>query len=190
LPRRTVARFCRRPLRVACLLLFFAACEPQSDRPALSSLPAAATLDSSLLVGTWRCRDLNPYPGQASQVITTTYGQDGAYVSESEIAGRGPVGAIAVVQRGRWSVDANQLLTHDVVTDARALDGNTETDALAKASAELIDAMGEGRPAASEVLRLDTRRLTLRPADVTDPPVIGCIRQTGAGPLVTGGDAT
>ena len=98
-------------------------------------------------------------------MITTTYGQNGAYVSESEIAGRGPVGAIAVVQRGRWSVDANQLLTHDVVTDARALDGNTETDALAKASAALIDAMGEGRPAASEVLRLDARRLTLRPAD-------------------------
>ena len=62
------------------------------------------------------------------------------------------------------------------MTDARALDGNTETDALAKASAALLDAMGEGKPAASEVLRLDARRLTLRPADVTDPPVIGCTR--------------
>ena len=48
---------------------------------------------------------------------------------------------------------------------------------MAKASAELIDAMGGGEPAASEVLRLDARRLTLRPAEVTDPPVIGCARK-------------
>lgn len=151
-------------------------CEPASDRPVLSALPESNVLDPVVLIGTWRCRDLNPYPGQASQVITTTYAPDGTFVSVSEVAGQGPVGAIAVIQRGRWSVAANRLLTHDVTTDARAVDGNTETDALAKASAALIDALGKDLAAASEVLRLDARRLTLRPADMTDPPVIGCTR--------------
>jgi hypothetical protein len=165
-----------RHANVAWLLLLLAACEPASDRPALSSLPVAGNIDAELLVGSWRCRDLNPYPGQAVQVITTTYDRDGTYVSLSEVPGHGPLGAIAVVQRGRWSVDGNRLVTDDVVTNARALDGNTETDALAKASAELLDAMAQGKPSASEILRLDRKRLSLRPAEVTDPPVIGCIR--------------
>jgi hypothetical protein len=165
-----------RQASIAWLLVLLAACEPASDRPALSSLPVAANIDAELLVGSWRCRDLNPYPGQAVQVIATTYDRDGSYVSQSEVPGHGPLGAIAVVQRGRWSVDGNRLVTRDVVTDARALDGNTETDALAKASAELLDAMAQGKPSASEILRLDRKRLSLRPADVTDPPVIGCIR--------------
>ena len=49
---------------------------------------------------------------------------------------------------------------------------------MAKAGAELIDADGRGPgPRASEVLRLDRRRLTLRPGGRRrDPPVIGCSR--------------
>ena len=73
------------------------------------------------------------------------------------------------MQRGRWSIDAGRLVTSDVVTDAHAMDGNTSTEALAKASAQMVDAMSAGKPAASEVLRLDARRLTLRPADVDRP---------------------
>ena len=146
--------------------------------------------DPAALVGNWRCRDLNPYPGQAPQVIVTSYGSDGSFVSELQVEARGPLGAIAVIQRGRWSLADGRLVTRDVATRARAMDGDTETDAMAKAGAELIDALGHAEPAASEILRLDARRLTLRPLGVVDPPVIGCIRQTGAGPLVTGGDAT
>jgi hypothetical protein len=133
-------------------------------------------VDAGLLAGTWRCRDLNPYPGQPPQVVATTYAMDGSFVSESELPGRGPVGPIAVTQRGRWSVEGSQLVTRDVTTSARALDGNTETDALAKASAEMLDLVGGKTPLASEILRLDSRRLNLRPAGVTDPPVIGCTR--------------
>lgn len=133
-------------------------------------------VDAALLMGTWRCRDLNPYPGQPPQVVATTYAADGVFVSESELPPRGPVGPIAVAQRGRWSVEGDRLITSDVTTAARALDGNTETDALAKASAEMLDLVGGGAPLASEILRLDARRLNLRPIGVTDPPVIGCTR--------------
>ena len=90
---------------------------------------------------------------------------------------RGPLGPIAVIQRGHWSVTEEGLVARDVVTQARALDGNTETHAIVKASAELIDAIGREQPGASEILRLDANRLTPRPLGVVDPPVIGCIRQ-------------
>jgi hypothetical protein len=171
-----VRRWGRPPSFTAAILALLAGCEPQGDRPALSSLGPAVTVDPTRLVGTWRCRDLNPYPDQPSQVITTDYAADGTFRSSSVIPGRGPLGAIEVAQRGRWSVANDELVTDDIKTEARSVDGNTETDAYAKASAELIDAMGRDRPAASEVLRLDERRLTLRPVDVTDPPVIGCTR--------------
>ena len=168
---------CRRPPRVAWLLLPLAACEPESDRPALSSLPAAATLDSSLLVGYLAL----PRPQPLSRP-----GEPGDHHHLRRRRGlcqrvRDPRARPA----GRRSGDPARPLVDrrgapadpDVITQARALDGDTETDALAKASAELVDAMSRGKPAASEVLRLDARRLTLRPADVTDPPVIGCARR-------------
>jgi hypothetical protein len=158
------------------LLLLAAACEPASDRPALASFGPGGRIDPASIVGTWRCSDLNPYPDQPGQAITTTYDADGAYRSESQIPKRAPFGPIAVTQRGRWAVDRDRLVTRDVVTEVHAVDGNMRTDAFAKASAQVVDAMSAGRPTASEVLRLDARRLTLRPVDATDPPVIGCIR--------------
>ena len=129
-----------------------------------------------MLVGTWQCRDLNPLPGQPPQSVATRYADDGSFRSISELPVHGPIGPIAVEQRGRWALDGDRLITSDVTTAARALDGNTETDAYAKAGAELVDAMGAGRPVASQVLLLDPARLTLRPAEVDDPPVIGCSR--------------
>ena len=40
----------------------------------------------------------------------------------------------------------------------------------------MLDLVGGRAPLASEILRLDARRLNLRPVGVTDPPVIGCTR--------------
>ena len=142
----------------------------------LASYRPGSPVEPASLIGIWRCSDLNPYPEQPRQAVTTTYAADGSFVSCSVILERGPVGAIQVVQRGRWSVDGGRLVTAEVVTEAHATDGNTSTEALAVASAQTIDLMSAGKPMASEVLRLDARRLTLRPAEVTDPPVIGCLR--------------
>ena len=158
------------------LPLLLGACEPESDRPALAAYRPGEPVVADALVGTWRCSDLNPYPDQPRQAVTTTYAADGSFESGSIIPERGPVGAIQVTQRGRWSVADGRLVTSEVVTEAHATDGNTSTEALALASAQTIDLMSGGKPMASEVLRLDARRLTLRPAEVTDPPVIGCLR--------------
>ena len=169
LPHGREALLARRLEAALALLLLLGACEPESDRPVLASYRPGVPLVPASLVGTWRCSDLNPYPDQPQQAITTTYAADGSFESNSVIPKRGPVGAIQVVQRGRWSIDAGRLVTADVITDAHAMDGNTSTEALAKASAQTVDAMSAGKSAASEVLRLDARRLTLRPADVDRP---------------------
>ena len=70
-------------------------------------------------------------------MITTTYAADGSYSAQSQVPERGPLGPIAVTQRGRWAIEGDRLVTSEVVTEARAVDGNTRTDAFAKASAQM-----------------------------------------------------
>ena len=36
-------------------------------------------VDRERIVGTWQCRDLNPYPDQIDQLVRETYDADGSY---------------------------------------------------------------------------------------------------------------
>ena len=164
--RHPMAGRCWRPrpdaaARLA-LLLLLGACEPESDRPMLASYRPGAAVEphrwsapgaaaTSTLIPISRARRSPPPTPPTARTRARPC-----------VPKRGPLGPIQVTQRGRWSIDDARLVTSDVVTDAHAVDGNTSTEALAKASAEVVDAMSAGKPAASEVLRLDARRLTLR----------------------------
>lgn len=163
----------------ALLCLGLGACATTDGLPPRPTvmLPAPpVTVDARQLVGTWQCQDLNPYPEQPQQTVVTTYAADGTFVTESRTAAHGPIGAISATARGSWEVRDGQLRTSDVHTEARAVDGDRQTDILAKASAELVDALSAAKPDATEILALDPARLLLRPVAVDDPPVIACTR--------------
>jgi len=134
-------------------------------------------IDTSLLIGLWICHDLNPLPGQPVQVITTRYAEDGRFQSASELPARGGMGPLRLGQQGRWTVEDDRLVTSEVSTTARTADGNTEMDAMAQAGAELVDLMAGKAPQASQILTLDRWQLVLRPTEMADPPVIGCVRR-------------
>jgi hypothetical protein len=70
-------------------------------RPALDLADRVGPVDRREIVGTWRCRDLNPYPDRPEQTVAATYRADGTFVSESETAARPPVGAMLVAARRR-----------------------------------------------------------------------------------------
>lgn len=163
----------------AMLCLSLGACATTGGLPPRPTveLPAPpTTVDARQLVGTWRCQDLNPYPEQPQQTVVATYAADGSFVTESRTAAHGPIGAISATARGSWEVRDGRLRTSDVHTEARAVDGDRQTDILAKASAELVDAMSAAKPDATEILALDPAQLLLRPVAVDDPPVIACTR--------------
>ena len=85
-------------LGVALLGLAVAGCTRQR-RPAAPAAGGvwpepAASIDPAQLVGTWTCRDLNPYPDQPEQTVVTTYEAGGAFVSELRTPARGAIGAI------------------------------------------------------------------------------------------------
>ncbi len=87
------------------------------------------------------------------------------------------MGPLRLGQQGRWSIEGDRLITSEVKTTARTADGNTEMDAMAQAGAELVDLMAGKAPQASQILALNRQQLVLRPADMADPPVIGCARR-------------
>ena len=156
-----------------------AGCATNGDlppRPAVAVPEPAASIDPAQLVGTWTCRDLNPYPDQPEQTVVTTYEAGGAFVSESRTPARGAIGAIIVTARGQWAVADDRLTTSGLRTEARAADGDRQTDLLAKAGAQMVDAMSAAEPDTTEILALDPARLLLRPVGVDDPPVIACTR--------------
>src|SRR6478735_3273768 len=82
---------------VALLGLALAGCATGGDLPPRPAVPVpepATHIDPAQLVGTWTCRDLNPYPDQPEQSVVTTYEDSGAFVSESRTPARGAIGAI------------------------------------------------------------------------------------------------
>lgn len=163
----------------ALLCLGLGACATTGDLPPRPTveLPASpTTVDARQLVGTWRCQDLNPYPEQPQQTVVATYAADGSFVTESRTEAQGQIGAIVATARGSWEVRAGQLVTSGVRTEARAADGDQQTDILAKASAELVDALSGTNPNVSEILELEASRMIARPLGSDDPPVIACTR--------------
>ena len=174
--RRAALRIRARPEVALLAGLALLGCASPPVRPEIAAPEPTGPIDVAALVGSWSCHDLNPLPTQPLQTVTTSYRADGSFVSVSELPGRVPAPPIRVSQAGRWHIDGDRLITSEVRTTAKAVGSDPETDAMLQASAELIDRVGMDRKMASAILRLDGRELLLRPAEIADPPIIGCSR--------------
>jgi hypothetical protein len=144
-------------------------------RPAVSVADQVGTVDRSLLVGTWQCRDLNPYSGAPQQTVTQTFGADGTFRGDSSVSGEGPVGLIQVSAVGKWAVQGERLVTSDVTTKASSADPTMNL--IAGLTSQYLNSQPPSlRDGSSDVLELTRSRLVTRPAGIDDPPVIACTR--------------
>jgi hypothetical protein len=144
-------------------------------RPTTSVADEVGTVDSAAVVGTWECRELNPYPEVPQVATTTTYRADGTFTSEGRSAPRPPLGPVRVEANGRWSVEGGEIVTSEVETEASSEDA--WTNLMAGVGARFVDAFGGSQNRASgEVLKLGRGELVVRPSGVEDPPVIACTR--------------
>jgi hypothetical protein len=145
------------------------------QRPAVSVADQVGAVDRSLVVGTWQCRDLNPYPGAPEQVVTETFGADGSFLGQSRVSGEGPVGMIQVSARGKWAVEGDRITTTGVTTQASSADPTLNM--IAGLTAEYLNRQPPSlRDGSSELLKLSRSELVLRPLAVEDPPIIACTR--------------
>lgn len=149
----------------------------EARRPPVNVSDEVAAVDRQLIMGTWQCRELNPYPGQPLATTAFTYNADGTFQSETRSQGQGPVGAMIVNGRGSWAVQGNQVVLSNVRTEARAADGNPAMNVLAGLGAAIANnLMTNQREGPSDVLRLTQGEMVTRVVGIEDAPVFACTR--------------
>jgi hypothetical protein len=149
---------------------------PPPKRPPVEVADQVQRVDRGAVIGTWNCRELNPYAEVPAQVSTVTYAADGGFVAKAryDAGAAPPFGGMSVVTTGKWSVENDRILTSDVNTQASSED--PFTNVLAGVASTFANSMSAQQQGSGDVLKLTRTELTLRPDGVEDPPVIGCTR--------------
>lgn len=145
-------------------------------RPSLTVADEVQQIDPEQLIGTWTCRELNPYPEVPQQVSTITYAQGGTFTSKAQYdAQTPPFGAMSIVAAGRWAVEGDRIVTSDVKTSAASQDAFT--NAMAGIAISIMNSISDQQQGSGDVLKLTPTELGYRAAGVDDPPVYSCVRQ-------------
>ena len=148
------------------------------SRPEVSVAKEVTMVSATELVGTWTCRELNPYPDQPEITSTITINADGTMSSEAllPMADTMP-GApdMVMTMAGEWQIEGDRLITSNSEVDMVAADGSEGGMAsLMSSAAEFMsDQTTDGT---SEIFRITASDLVMR-GDDPDAPTIACQRQ-------------
>ena len=144
-------------------------------RPPLTVADEVQRIDSSNIVGTWTCRELNPYPEVPQQVSTITYAKDGSFTGRAQYdAQASPFGGMTVESIGKWTVEDDRIVTGDVKTSAGSPDAFTNV--MAGIATSFVNSAYGQEQGSGDVLKLTRTELVFRPVGVEDPPVYSCTR--------------
>jgi len=168
-------------------LLLVAACDADGldsfgagpSRPAVSVAKEVTMVSATELVGTWSCRELNPYPDQPLITSTIMLNEDGTMSSEAllPMAETMP-GApdMVMTMTGEWQVDGDRLITKNTNVEMAAADGSEGgMAALMSSAAEFFADQSE--QGTSEIFRITASDLVMR-GDDPDAPTLSCQRQS------------
>jgi hypothetical protein len=147
-------------------------------RPVVGVADEVATVQSGMLVGTWRCRELNPYPQLPKASRTFTFDADGTLVAETLTEDDPRYGSMQGTSRGNWSVEGDRLLMKNMTLEAKAAEGNTNpfTGMLTGLTTAIANSfMRDQQDGSFDVLELTGSELALRGIG-EDPPVFACTR--------------
>ncbi len=149
---------------------------PPPARPPVQVSDQVQQVDRGAVVGTWNCRELNPYAEVPAQNSTVTYAADGTFIAKAhyDAGAAPPFGGMSVLTTGKWSVENDRIVTSDVNTQASSPDAFTNV--IAGVASTFANNMSAQQQGSGDVLKLTRTELTLRPDGVEDPPVIGCTR--------------
>jgi hypothetical protein len=144
-------------------------------RPPLNVADQVQQVDRSKLIGTWQCRELNPYPEVPKQQTTITYGKDGTLSGVGQSEARPPFAAMTVKITGKWAVEGDQIVASDIKTEAGSAD--EFTNVMAGIGSSIVNTFSKSQPQGSgDVLELTQHKLVFRGVGVEDPPTYSCTR--------------
>lgn len=166
-----------RTLVVACLgAAALAGCAsvggPPPKRPAVSVADQVGSIDRKLVVGSWDCHELNPYPEVPKHSIRMTFDADGTLASQGTAAMA--TSDMAVSSQAKWTVEGEQLVISDQTSSATSDD--PLMSAIGSIGATIANKMSANEAMQSDVLQLDRGHLVMRGVGVDDPPILSCTR--------------
>jgi len=147
------------------------------SRPEISIAKAVGMVSAEELVGTWTCRELNPYPDQPSVTTTLTLNADGTVQSEAllPMAAEMP-GATDMIMSitGEWQVEGDRLIITDSDVAMTAADGSTGgmSAMMNSIAASFVDRAGDST---AEIYKVSATELVMR-GDEADAAAVACLR--------------
>jgi hypothetical protein len=105
----------------------FAAFDTSPSRPQVDIPKEVTTVSTAELVGSWTCRELNPYPDTPRVTIAMTFAADGTMAAESTLPmeqAMSGMGDMLMTWTGDWMVEGDRLLTTGTEVETVMADGS------------------------------------------------------------------
>jgi hypothetical protein len=148
------------------------------SRPQIDIPKEVTTVSSAEVVGSWSCRELDPYPDMPDVTIAMTFAADGTMSAESTVPMEQTMpgtGDMLMTWTGDWTVEGDRLVTTGTEVETVMADGSDTGLAgmMNQFIARFSDRAGDGN---AEVLRISATELVMRDQS-PDAPTIACMRQ-------------
>lgn len=148
------------------------------SRPQVTVEKEVSMVSEAELVGTWSCRELNPYPDQPTVTTTLDLSADGTMMSEAILpmpAEMAATGDMMMTMTGDWQVEGDRLVTSNTESEFTSADGGAQgLSAMMDSMAAFFADRGDSN---AEIFRVTATELVMR-GDAEDAPTVACTRQT------------
>lgn len=149
-----------------------------ASRPAVSVTKEVNMASPEELVGSWTCRELNPYPDQPAVSTTLILDADGTVRSRALLPMAAEVpGATDMIMTmtGSWKVEGDRLVTSDTDVEMTAADGSTGgmSAMMNSIAASFMDRAGDST---AEIFKVTATELVMR-GDEADAATVACLRE-------------
>ncbi len=165
-------------LLAACDVGDFDAFGSSPSRPQVDIPKEVSTVSADEVVGSWSCRELDPYPDMPDVAIDMTFDADSSMAAESTIPMEETMpgaGDMLMTWTGNWSVEGDRLITTGTEVETVMADGSDT--GLAGMLNQLINSFRDrAEDMNAEVLRITATELVMRDED-PDAATIACLRQ-------------
>jgi hypothetical protein len=149
-------------------------------RPVVKVVDQVGPIDRQMVIGTWTCRELNPFPNMPRTVQTVTYQADGKAENAAVVDTAATAGLPAKFNASfsyDWSVAGEQIIASNVQSSITAADDGAGSTLLAPIAQMMASSfVDQAEPGTSNVLELTKTTLVMSAANMEDPPIISCAR--------------
>ena len=166
------------PLLAACDVGDLTAFDTSPSRPQIDVPKEVTTVSTAELVGSWSCRELNPYPDMPAAVVAMTFDADGSMTASSTLPMEEAMpgaGDMLMTWTGSWTVEGDRLITTGTEVETVTADGQ-DTGFAGMLNQLVASFRDQAEDMNAEVLRITATELVMRDR-APDAPTVACMRQ-------------